>query len=134
MSPIDALINQLQQLAENQGLPAGFAQFLQYYYEDADIDDLNHYALPQLLAGALSHYHFAGEPRQRSRLGAVSVNDIEGPERAQAAPQPDGRDCVVRTDAAIHWQDHDAQPRAWSPLPSPIDSACLCDRPVRTSS
>ncbi len=67
MSPIDALINQLQQLAESQGLPAGFAQFLQYYYEDADIDDLNHYALPQLLAGALSHYHFAGEPRQRGQ-------------------------------------------------------------------
>ena len=56
MSPIDALINQLQQLAESQGLPAGFAQFLQYYYEDADIDDLNHYALPQLLAGARSHF------------------------------------------------------------------------------
>ena len=67
MSPIDALINQLQQLAESQGLPAGFAQFLQYYYEDADIDDLNHYALPQLLAGALSHYHFAGEPRRRGQ-------------------------------------------------------------------
>ena len=67
MSPIDALINQLQQSAENQGLPAGFAQFLQYYYEDADIDDLNHYPLPQLLAGALSHYHFANEPRQRGQ-------------------------------------------------------------------
>ena len=67
MSPIDALINQLQQLAESQGLPAGFAQFLQYYYEDADIDDLNHYPLPQLLAGALSHYHFANEPRQRGQ-------------------------------------------------------------------
>ena len=67
MNPIDTLISQLQQLAENQNLPADFGQFLQYYYEDADIGDLSGYPLPQLLAGALDHYRFASEPRQRGQ-------------------------------------------------------------------
>ena len=57
----------LRRLARSLSLPADFGQFLQYYYEDADIGDLSGYPLPQLLAGALDHYRFASEPRQRGQ-------------------------------------------------------------------
>lgn len=64
MTPIDTLINQLQQQAEQQNQAGDFGQFLQYYYEDADIRDLSAYPLPQLLAAALSHHRFASAPRR----------------------------------------------------------------------
>ncbi len=74
MSPIDALINQLQQLAERPRPACRLCPISAIFYEDADIDDLNHYALPQLLAGALSHYHFAGEPRQRGQARSAACS------------------------------------------------------------
>ncbi|WP_231867656.1 NAD-glutamate dehydrogenase domain-containing protein [Snodgrassella sp. CFCC 13594] len=62
MSAIDQLIQTLQDAA--QGYPDNFALFLQYYYEDADMGDLQNHSQQQLLAAAYSHYTFAQQPRE----------------------------------------------------------------------
>lgn len=63
MMHFDTLIIQVQDLAEKQNQPSDFIQFLQYYYEDADIADLNTYTPSQLVAAAWSHYQFASQAR-----------------------------------------------------------------------